>query len=62
MVVNLAVMYNIVFVIGRGTFWEMDNLFPVGWLICDYISDVLYCIDLFIRMHEGEAQLPLNDR
>ena len=30
--VSLAVIYNFIFVIGRGCFWEMANLMPIGWL------------------------------
>lgn len=32
MVVNFAVLYNLIFVIGRSCFWEMENIMPVGWL------------------------------
>ena len=53
MVINLAVMYNLVFVIGRSVFWEMDNLFPRGWLVLDYFCDFLYVADIFVRMHKG---------
>ena len=53
MVINFAVMYNLVFIIGRSVFWEMDNLFPRGWLVLDYFCDFLYLADIFVRMHEG---------
>ena len=32
MIVNFAVLYNLIFVIGRSCFWNMENLMPVGWL------------------------------
>ena len=32
MIINFAVLYNVIFVIGRSCFWEMENLMPIGWL------------------------------
>ena len=32
MIVNFAVLYNLIFVIGRSCFWNMENLMPMGWL------------------------------
>ena len=52
-IINFAVLYNLIFVIGRSVFWALDNLFPVGWYVMDYTCDVIYLTDLFIRMHEG---------
>ena len=59
-VINCAVLYNLIFVIGRAVFWELDNLFPVGWYVIDYTCDLLYVTDLFIRMHEGELHKGQN--
>ena len=53
MVVNFAVLYNLIFVIGRSCFWEMENLMPTGWLVLDYCCDFLYVLDIFVRIHEG---------
>ena len=52
-IITCAVLYNLVFVIGRAVFWEMENLLPVGWFVLDYTCDILYLLDTFIRMHEG---------
>ncbi len=52
-VINCAVLYNLIFVIGRSVFWELENLFPIGWYVIDYSSDLVYLIDIFVRMHEG---------
>ena len=51
---TLAVLYNLVVVIGRAVFWELENLLPVGWYLLDYTCDALYLADMFIRMHEGK--------
>jgi len=52
-VIFCAVLYNIIFVVGRAIFWEMGEYFPVGWYIIDYTFDFVYIVDIFIRMHEG---------
>lgn len=51
--VSLAILYNVVFVIGRAVFWELDNLTFV-WFILDYLCDAIYVFDTIIHMHEGE--------
>ena len=48
-VINFAVMYNLIFIIGRACFWELDSLFPLGWIVLDYTSDIIYIIDMFVR-------------
>ena len=49
----MAVLYNLIVVVGRAVFWELDNLIPATWLLLDYACDFLYVVDTFIRMHEG---------
>jgi len=39
-VIFCAVLYNIIFVVGRAIFWEMGEYFPVGWYIIDYTFDL----------------------
>ncbi|CAG9138146.1 unnamed protein product [Plutella xylostella] len=52
-VVSLAVIYNVVFVIGRAVFWELDKTTPVAWFTLDYVCDFIYLIDTVIHAHEG---------
>ena len=52
-IINMAVMYNLIFIIGRACFWELQNSFPLGWIVLDYVSDFLYVVDIFVRAHEG---------
>jgi len=52
-VITLAVLYNLTVVVGRAVFWELDNMFPSGWMVLDYICDILYIVDIVVRMHEG---------
>ena len=88
--ITLAVLYNLTVVVGRAVFWELDNMFPSGWMVTDiimmlllllmimtmmmmmtnmmtvmmtimmnfpqvldYICDILYLVDIVVRMHEG---------
>ncbi|XP_047525066.1 cyclic nucleotide-gated cation channel subunit A-like [Pieris napi] len=51
-VVSLAVLYNMVFVIGRAVFWELDKA-STSWFALDYLCDAIYLIDTAIHMHEG---------
>ncbi|KAF5278102.1 hypothetical protein FQR65_LT03618 [Abscondita terminalis] len=54
MVVSLAVLYNTIFVPGRGIFWELNNSVPAPiWWAMDYFCDIIYIIDIVIRAHEG---------
>ncbi|XP_072930266.1 cyclic nucleotide-gated cation channel subunit A-like [Epargyreus clarus] len=51
-VVSLAILYNMVFVIGRSVFWELDKLITF-WFLFDYTCDAIYLIDTVVHMHEG---------
>ncbi|XP_018566645.1 cyclic nucleotide-gated cation channel subunit A isoform X1 [Anoplophora glabripennis] len=53
MVVSLAVLYNVVFVLGRAVFWELNNAVPPLWWTLDYACDVIYIIDTLVHAHEG---------
>lgn len=53
MLVSLAVLYNVVFVLGRAVFWELNNAVPALWWTLDYVCDVIYIVDIFVHAHEG---------
>lgn len=57
MVVSLAVLYNIIFVLGRAVFWELNNAVPALWWALDYTCDVIYILDTLVRAHEGKRKL-----
>ncbi|XP_050506561.1 cyclic nucleotide-gated cation channel subunit A isoform X3 [Diabrotica virgifera virgifera] len=55
MVVSLAVLYNVIFVLGRAVFWELNNkaeITPLWWTL-DYLCDAIYIIDALVHAHEG---------
>ncbi|KAK5642984.1 hypothetical protein RI129_009151 [Pyrocoelia pectoralis] len=53
MVISLAVLYNVIFVVGRAVFWELNNSVPPLWYTLDYVCDVIYIFDILVRAHEG---------
>lgn len=57
MVVSLAVLYNVIFVLGRAVFWELNNkdqITPMWWTL-DYLCDVIYILDALVHAHEGKC-------
>jgi len=53
MVISLAVCYNIIFIIGRGTFWELHNMYPRTWYLFDYLCDIIYLVDMLANARTG---------
>lgn len=53
LVVSIAVLYNIIFVIGRAVFWEINNHAKGLWWTLDYLCDFIYMIDTLVHCHEG---------
>ncbi|XP_026500506.2 cyclic nucleotide-gated cation channel subunit A isoform X2 [Vanessa tameamea] len=51
-IVSLAILYNVIFVIGRAVFWKLDELTTM-WFAVDYLCDIIYIIDTIIHAHEG---------
>ncbi|XP_054090138.1 cyclic nucleotide-gated cation channel subunit A isoform X2 [Zeugodacus cucurbitae] len=52
-IVSLAVLYNIIFVVGRSVFWEINHRAPTFWYFLDYLCDSIYLVDTLVHMHEG---------
>ncbi|XP_024946160.1 cyclic nucleotide-gated cation channel subunit A isoform X2 [Cephus cinctus] len=53
LVVSLAVLYNLIFVVGRAVFWELNNAVPGVWFFLDYTCDTIYLLDIIVHAHEG---------
>ncbi|KAJ3661336.1 hypothetical protein Zmor_005735 [Zophobas morio] len=60
MVVSLAVLYNVIFVLGRAVFWELNNSVPWLWWTLDYLCDTIYIADIFVHAHEVHYQKKEN--
>ncbi|XP_037088099.1 cyclic nucleotide-gated cation channel subunit A-like [Pollicipes pollicipes] len=52
-VVTVAVLYNVLVIVGRTVFWELQNLAPRVWFALDYICDTIYLMDMAIKAHES---------
>lgn len=53
LVISLAVSYNIIFIIGRGIFWNLHNYWSAIWYTIDYICDVIYLLDMIANSRTG---------
>lgn len=54
LVVTIAILYNLVFVVGRSVFWELSKEAPHIWFILDYTADCIYILDTILHAHEGK--------
>ena len=55
--VSLAVLYNLVFTIGRAVFWELNRALPTKlWWTFDIASDLIYVLDTVVHAHEGNRE------
>ncbi|CAO1302725.1 unnamed protein product [Diamesa serratosioi] len=52
-VVSIAVLYNIIFVVGRAIFWEINRNASYLWYFLDYLCDFIYLVDTLVHAHEG---------
>ncbi|XP_023244656.1 cyclic nucleotide-gated channel cone photoreceptor subunit alpha-like [Centruroides sculpturatus] len=52
-IINIAVLYNLLFIIGRSVFWKLQNACPLVWYFLDYICDFSYFIDIFVHTRTG---------
>ncbi|XP_048640155.1 cGMP-gated cation channel alpha-1 [Marmota marmota marmota] len=51
--ISLPVMYNWTMLIARACFDELQSDYLGYWLVLDYISDIIYLIDMFVRTRTG---------
>lgn len=60
--VSLAVLYNIIFVVGRSVFWEINKNAPAVWYTLDYLCDFIYLLDTLVHMHEGKLPISVSQQ
>lgn len=51
--VSLAVLYNLVMVIGRAIFWSLQNWNPSLWFSLDCLCDGIYVTDMLVHSMTG---------
>ncbi|XP_032096445.1 cyclic nucleotide-gated cation channel alpha-4 [Sapajus apella] len=47
------VMYNLIILVCRACFPDLQHGYLVAWLVLDYTSDLLYLLDIVVRFHTG---------
>lgn len=52
--VTLSVLYNLIMIIGRAIFWELEYLNPTLWLTLDYLCDIIYVLDMLVHSFTGK--------
>ncbi|XP_054709555.1 cyclic nucleotide-gated cation channel subunit A-like [Uloborus diversus] len=52
-VISIALVYNVVMIVGRSVFWELQRLSPITWYCLDYVCDAVYFIDMVIHARTG---------
>ena len=52
-----TLVYNLVMIIGRAVFWELQNVIPALWYFLDYTCDLIYLLDMAVRANEGTFAL-----
>ena len=53
-VVTICVLYNWVFIIARAVFTDLQSRSIVLWLVLDYVSDLIYVVDMVIQFKTGK--------
>ncbi|XP_061692367.1 cyclic nucleotide-gated channel cone photoreceptor subunit alpha-like [Syngnathoides biaculeatus] len=51
--ISIPVFYNLMLLVARACFNELQNNNTILWIVLDYTSDVLYLIDIFVRARTG---------
>lgn len=52
--ISIVVLYNVLMIIGRAVFWELQNLSPAAWYAIDYAFDALYVVDMAVSARTGK--------
>ncbi|PNI23550.1 CNGA2 isoform 1 [Pan troglodytes] len=52
-VIAMPVLYNWCLLVARACFSDLQKGYYLVWLVLDYVSDVVYIADLFIRLRTG---------
>ena len=53
-VVTICVLYNWIFIIARAAFVDLQSHSIILWLVLDYVSDLIYVVDMVIQFNTGK--------
>ncbi|XP_067914294.1 cyclic nucleotide-gated channel rod photoreceptor subunit alpha [Heterodontus francisci] len=64
LIITMPVMYNWTMIIARACFEELQADYLSTWFVLDYVSDVLYALDMYLRTRTGylEQGLLISDQ
>lgn len=54
LVVTICVLYNWIFIIARAAFADLQSRSLSLWLVLDYVSDLIYVVDMVIQFKTGK--------
>ncbi|KAK1802769.1 hypothetical protein P4O66_021310, partial [Electrophorus voltai] len=52
-IVAMPAFYNLMMLVTRSCFNELQHIYTTLWVVLDYSSDIIYCIDTFVRSRTG---------
>ena len=52
-IISIAILYNFIFIIGRASFELLQLYNPLLWIVLDYSCDLIYLLDIFVRLRTG---------
>jgi len=53
LVMSAVTLYNLVTIIARAVFWQIQENQFIVWIVLDYVSDFFYIVDVFIQFRTG---------
>lgn len=56
-VISIAVLYNLLFLIARTVYEQLQERCVPFWLVFDYTCDIVYAMDTFVHIRTGELCL-----
>lgn len=54
-VISLAILYNMIMIIARMVFGQLQSDYWQIWIATDYVCDTVYILDIAVRFKTGEG-------
>ena len=54
-IISLAVFYNVIIIIARSVFHQLQDNYLSVYLVLDYCCDAVYILDMLIKARTGEG-------
>ena len=53
-IITVAILFNLVFIIARACFEDLQTRSRLLWLPFDYLCDIFYILDIIVRQRTGK--------